>query len=257
MTAATVRIALIAIRGLLLRDSTELAIDAIDGLIDSLASEQDAPTSSARKRPLTGAERSALFRARHPNAQRRRNGARNENVTQIVAPGVAQTSSLSLTSSNQEKLKGEQEIQDLTLARSDQNAGEGAQRNETKRATKRATKRNGGIVTQETREVFEHWVAVMGMDPQRTKLTTQRASKVNARLKEGYTVDRLKAAIEGCRRSDWHMGANDDGRPQNDLEQICRSGGHVERHERHASGAVGAPRKIAADPVPLARRLLT
>jgi hypothetical protein len=46
--------------------------------------------------------------------------------------------------------------------------------------------------------------------------------QISARLKEGYTVDDLKAAIDGCHRSPFHQGENDRGRKYDSLELIMR-----------------------------------
>jgi hypothetical protein len=77
--------------------------------------------------------------------------------------------------------------------------------------------------------IFEHWVNSSGRDPVRTRLTTQRKRKVQARLNEGYTIDEILAAIEGVRQSSFHQGVNDSGTRYDDLTVICRDGSQVER----------------------------
>lgn len=72
--------------------------------------------------------------------------------------------------------------------------------------------------------VFEHWRTTMGKDPNRTRLTRKRKSKITQRLKR-FTVDELKEAIDRVAASDWHM---DNG--HNDLELICRSDDNVEKY---------------------------
>ncbi len=79
------------------------------------------------------------------------------------------------------------------------------------------------------RSVFDHWVKVHGK-ASTTKLTPQRKGKVNSRLREGYTAQQLCAAVDGCKRSAFHMGENDRGQPYNDLETILKSGKTVEEH---------------------------
>ena len=49
--------------------------------------------------------------------------------------------------------------------------------------------------------VFEHWRKALHP---KSKLTTDRRRKIKARLKEGYTVDQLKRAVDGCAKSEWH-----------------------------------------------------
>lgn len=74
--------------------------------------------------------------------------------------------------------------------------------------------------------VFDHWREVCGHPD--GKLTTKRRKAVDGRIRDGYTVEQLMAAIEGCRTSPWHQGANDRGKVYDDLELICRSGEKVE-----------------------------
>lgn len=75
-------------------------------------------------------------------------------------------------------------------------------------------------------QVFEHWQRVMAHPT--AKFTKERRAKVKARLSEGYTVEQLKAAVDGCRASPHHRGQNDAGAVYDDLELICRNGGKVE-----------------------------
>lgn len=68
-------------------------------------------------------------------------------------------------------------------------------------------------------DVFNYWVSVMGKTTS-TQFTAERRKKVTARL-ANYTVDQIKAAIDGCKRSPHHQGAN--GTVYDDLELICRN----------------------------------
>jgi hypothetical protein len=74
--------------------------------------------------------------------------------------------------------------------------------------------------------VFDYWQHVMGC-PQ-AKLTQRRSKAIQDRLREGYTVEQIRRAIDGCKASAWHQGINDRGRVYNDIELICRSGEKVE-----------------------------
>lgn len=80
-----------------------------------------------------------------------------------------------------------------------------------------------------SQQVFNHWVSVLGK-PSTVRLTPQRKGKVKARLRDGYTVEQLCQAVDGCKLSNWHMGENERGQPYNDLETILRSGKTVEEH---------------------------
>jgi uncharacterized phage protein (TIGR02220 family) len=80
-----------------------------------------------------------------------------------------------------------------------------------------------GLLASPLDEIFEHWRAAFGMNG-RARFTDGRKRAVRARLNEGYSVDDLKAAIDGCARSKFHR--------QNghiDLTLICRNGEKVER----------------------------
>lgn len=85
------------------------------------------------------------------------------------------------------------------------------------------------------REVFDYWVLVMHKKPT-SVFNAKRKRAVQARLKEGYSVETLKAAIDGCRQSVFHMGQNDRGKLYNDLELICRDGTKVEGFLESNSG---------------------
>ena len=76
-------------------------------------------------------------------------------------------------------------------------------------------------------EVFTHWQTVMNHP--RSKLGDKRRKAINARLKEGYTVDDLKRAVDGCLHSAFHMGDNKDGTVFDDIELICRDASQVDK----------------------------
>ncbi len=96
--------------------------------------------------------------------------------------------------------------------------------------------------------VFERWVLASGRDLARTRLTTQRRRKVEARLKEGYSVNEILAAIEGVQRSPFHQGANDTGTRYDDLTVICRDGAQVERFADLAAEPATSEKPVIAQP---------
>jgi len=77
-------------------------------------------------------------------------------------------------------------------------------------------------------EVFTYWQRVLN-HPQ-AKLTVERRKKIEARLKEKYSIEQIKSAIDGCRASPFHMGqgSDSDGTVYDDIELICRSGSKLE-----------------------------
>lgn len=76
------------------------------------------------------------------------------------------------------------------------------------------------------KEIFEYWQKIMN-HPQ-SKFTNDRKTKVEARLKEGYTKEQIIQAIDGCASSEHHMGKNDQGTVYDDLTLICRNGSKLE-----------------------------
>jgi len=79
-------------------------------------------------------------------------------------------------------------------------------------------------------EIFEFWKITMSKSNQ-TIFTKERKKRVADRLKEGYTVEQIKSAIQGCSVTPHNNGTDPDGNGQryDDLELICRTGGNVER----------------------------
>lgn len=76
-------------------------------------------------------------------------------------------------------------------------------------------------------EVFYYWQDVM--NKQRALLDGKRSRAIQARLTDGYTVEDLKLAIDGCARTPHNQGVNNQNKPYNDIELICRNGPNVER----------------------------
>jgi hypothetical protein len=92
---------------------------------------------------------------------------------------------------------------------------------------KTATRPRAATFKPEIEEVFTYWQQAMGKGT--ATLTPQRRDKIRIRLKDGYTVEQLQAAIDGCRASPHNMGDNDRSRPFNDIELILRNGTNVEK----------------------------
>jgi len=91
---------------------------------------------------------------------------------------------------------------------------------------------------KKAREVYDHWRDVMSF-PTR-KFAGERVTKTEARLREGYSVSQLKAAVDGCRLSEYHMGENDQRKKYNDLDLICRSAVKVDGFIERAEGPAGS-----------------
>lgn len=54
-----------------------------------------------------------------------------------------------------------------------------------------------GTTSDPTRQVFEHWLYMLGLSAQRYKLGPARRSAINAMLAIGFDVETLMLAIEG------------------------------------------------------------
>jgi len=85
----------------------------------------------------------------------------------------------------------------------------------------------------EIKEVFGYWLAKTDRSAKH-KLTNGRRARIRARLKEGYSVEQLKQAIDGVLRSRWHMGHNPNRTRYDRISTVFRDGGQVE----HFAGLV-------------------
>lgn len=92
-------------------------------------------------------------------------------------------------------------------------------------------------------DVFDYWASRVGRVS--AKFTPKRERAVKARLKDGYTVERLLAAIDGCLATPWNRGENPGHQKYDDLELICRNGENVERFERTANEGLTSGPKVA------------
>jgi len=75
--------------------------------------------------------------------------------------------------------------------------------------------------------VFEHYRKYHPRAHKKPHCKMQEWKKIQARLGEGYTIDDLKLAIDGCHMSPYHQGENDGGRKYDTLELIVRDGSKV------------------------------
>ena len=71
--------------------------------------------------------------------------------------------------------------------------------------------------------VFKHYCWKMNRS-HGYKLTGTRAQKIRARLRDGFTVDQLKTAVDNMALSAFHMGKNEAKRRYNDLvDNLCKT----------------------------------
>lgn len=90
-------------------------------------------------------------------------------------------------------------------------------------------------------ELFQYWLRATGRAGGQTKLTDKRRTRIRARLRDGYTVRDLRAAIDGCANSAFHKGENDRNQRYDDLELIFRNGENVEKFRDMDGGGEPAP----------------
>ena len=77
-------------------------------------------------------------------------------------------------------------------------------------------------------DIFEHYRTYHPRAHKKPHSRMREWGKIKARLAEGCTVADLKLAIDGCHRSPFHMGENDNNRKYDSLELIVRDGSKVQ-----------------------------
>lgn len=77
------------------------------------------------------------------------------------------------------------------------------------------------------RAVFAHYRTYHPRAFRKPAATSKEWRAIQARLREGFSVDDLRAAIDGNHRSPFHCGENDRGKEYHALELIVRDGSKV------------------------------
>lgn len=83
---------------------------------------------------------------------------------------------------------------------------------------------------QAARRLFDYWRE--RCHHEQAKLTPDRERKVLARLRDGYTEEFIRRAIDGAAAAPFR---NNHGRPFDDLELICRNGSKLENFAQRAA----------------------
>jgi len=81
--------------------------------------------------------------------------------------------------------------------------------------------------TRQAEGVFDHWKLIMNSPG--SKFDDKRKKVVKARLKDGYSVNDLKEAIEGMKNCPHNMGQNEQGVVYNRIGIVCKDGESVDR----------------------------
>lgn len=94
------------------------------------------------------------------------------------------------------------------------------------------------------RELFDYWRERCGHE--QAKLTSDRRTKLRARLRDGYTPERIMRAIDGAAAFPFVVDGQRcaTGAPAqrfDDLELICRNGSKLEAFERRAPELEAVP----------------
>lgn len=84
------------------------------------------------------------------------------------------------------------------------------------------------IYSDAVKEIFDYYLDTFKGFFKTYTLTKDRKAKIEARLKEGYTVDQIKTAIRNIRQSPFHCGENDRNKFYADISFICRNGSKLE-----------------------------
>lgn len=92
-----------------------------------------------------------------------------------------------------------------------------------------ATENASSSLASSAQLVLDEWVNATGRDPKKVKMNAKRLAAIKARLREGYSVDDLIAAVRGIAMSAWHRGENPEGKKYDDLLVAIRDGERVEK----------------------------
>lgn len=76
-------------------------------------------------------------------------------------------------------------------------------------------------------QIFTHWKTVLGY--KRARMDQKRLKVIRDRIKDGYSLEDLTDAINGCFLSPFHQGDNDRGTRYDDIELICRNASNVDK----------------------------
>lgn len=85
----------------------------------------------------------------------------------------------------------------------------------------------------QVQEIWDHYLTTFAGYFRKITLTAKRKQAIQARLKEGYTVEEIKLAISHIKQSPFHCGQNDTGKFYADITFICRNGEKVEEWMNH------------------------
>lgn len=95
--------------------------------------------------------------------------------------------------------------------------------------SKEGTKARERVPLDEVQEVFDLWVELFHPTGRSHVLLTAKRHQRIASAIEVYGVRMCTLAVQGCALSDWHMGANPQGKQYTDLSLIFRDHDRVSK----------------------------
>lgn len=81
--------------------------------------------------------------------------------------------------------------------------------------------------SKKIKEVFQYWK--QSLNHPKARIDDKRKRFIKNRLQDGYSVDDLKTAVDGCLASPYHQGENQNSAVYDSIELICRDADHVDR----------------------------
>lgn len=109
----------------------------------------------------------------------------------------------------------------------------------------RAAEAEASIQAQ-AHEIYAYWLRATKRAPGACKFTTERRRHVTARLRDGYSIEKIKRAIDACAASPFHQGDNDRNTRYDDLINICRNATRLEQLCESATGLGDAGQLVLA-----------
>ena len=85
-------------------------------------------------------------------------------------------------------------------------------------------------------EVFSYWQRVMGRTD--ALLSAERRAVIGTAFDLGYDIPSCREAIDGCRRSAFHMGEMDRSKVFNDVVDIFKDASTIDKHRQRVRAAV-------------------
>lgn len=103
-------------------------------------------------------------------------------------------------------------------------------------------KEKGSPLSSQVQDIWNYYLNTFeGFFSRGLTLTKERRSKVEARLKDGYSVEDIRLAITNIRQSPFHCGENEQSKLYADLTFICRNSSKLEEWMNYQPKAVIKP----------------